>query len=157
MDWDRGPEERVDPRAQGMLVDRGTFDWLLLEHARSLGATVLQPAVLRERHDDGAGWRLRVELQGRSLSIRASLLADAAGRGAALPGRRRPNGCRTLALYCYWRGGRFPPEPRIEAGRKPGSGGSRFPDNSYNTLVFVDGRSLRDRSPARLRRPLSHP
>jgi flavin-dependent dehydrogenase len=143
VDWDRGAEERVDPRAQGMLVDRGAFDLLLLEHARALGVTVLQPAVLQEQRDDGTGWRLRAELRGRSLSIRARLLADAAGRGATLPGRRRPNGWRTVALYCYWRGARLPLEPRIEAAAEAWCWGVPLPDGSYNTLVFVDGRSLR--------------
>ena len=150
VDWDRGPEERVDPLAQGMLVDRGAFDRLLLEHARSLGVTVLQPAVLRERQDDGAGWRLRAEVRGRPLGIRASLLADAAGRGAALPGQRGLGGCRTLALYCYWRGGRLPLQPRIEAAAESWCWGVPLPDGSYNTLLFVDGPSLRGMGPAGL-------
>ena len=150
VNWDRGPEDRADPRAQGMLVDRGAFDRLLLEHARSLGVTVLQPAVLRQRQDDGDRWRLRVELPGRALRIRASLLADAAGRKAALPGQRRSSGCRTLALYCYWRGGRLPIEPRIETGADAWYWGVPLPDDSYNTLVFVDGRSLRGMGPSDL-------
>jgi flavin-dependent dehydrogenase len=150
VDWDRGPEERLDPRAQGMLVDRGIFDRTLLEHARSLGVTVLQPAVVRQREANGDGWRLRVEMRGQSLRIRTSFLADAAGRGAAVPGQRRPTGCRTLALYCYWRGGRLPREPRIEAGAEAWYWGVPLPDGSYNTLVFVDGRSLRGMGPAGL-------
>jgi flavin-dependent dehydrogenase len=150
VDWDRGPEERLDPRALGMLVDRGAFDRLLLEHARSLGVTVLQPAILLQRQDDGDTWQLRGELRGRPLRIRASLLADAAGRAAALPGQRRTSGCRTLGLYCYWRGGRLPLEPRIEAGAAAWYWGVPLPDRSYNTLVFVDGRSLRGMGPAGL-------
>src|ERR1700733_2693997 len=36
--------EREDPEGQGLLVDRGHFDRLLLEHARDCGVRILQPA-----------------------------------------------------------------------------------------------------------------
>ena len=73
--WDQGPTERQDSAQQGLLVDRGPFDQLLLERARAAGVRVLQPAVVRERHLEESGWRLRV---------------DAAARAARRPSRRVP-------------------------------------------------------------------
>src|SRR5512135_817059 len=45
--WQGAETVRQDPRAQGMLVDRGAFDTLLLERAASTGVRVLQPAQVR--------------------------------------------------------------------------------------------------------------
>src|SRR5688572_11040292 len=101
--WGGDAEERVDPRAEGMLVDRGRLDALLLAHARALGVTVRHPAAVRACARDGAGWRLRVEEDGRATDLRTALVADAAGRAGALPTRRRRTGARTLALHGYWR------------------------------------------------------
>ena len=39
------------------------------------------------------------------LEVRASLLADAGGAGPRFPAAASRTGCRTLALYVYWRGG----------------------------------------------------
>jgi flavin-dependent dehydrogenase len=128
--------ERPDPGEQGWLVDRGPFDERLLERARAVGVRVLQPAVVRERHLEENGWRLRIDVGGRPALLRAAFLADASGRSAGLPARNRPSGCRTLALYGYWAGSRLPREPRIEAA--PTSGTKRPARGTYNTLVFVD-------------------
>jgi hypothetical protein len=50
--WGRGAEQRHDASEAGRIVDRGRFDHLLLEHARSLGVRILQPARFLEQHPD---------------------------------------------------------------------------------------------------------
>lgn len=141
--WGNRPEERSDPGHQGLLVDRGHFDSVLLDHARAAGVRVLQPAAVRERRLDEDGWTLRIEAKGNCFDVRAAFLADAGGRSAVLPGRRRQVGRRTMALYAYWRGGRLPAQPRIEAGAAEWYWGVPLPDGTYNTLVFIDVEALR--------------
>jgi flavin-dependent dehydrogenase len=136
--WGQGLQWRRDPRREGLLVDRGRFDALLLDHATKLGVHVLQPAVPCERRWDGDRWHLRIRTNGGTVELKTKFLADACGRIAFLPRRRRCTGCRTLALYAYWRGRRIPDEPRIEAGADAWYWGVPLPDGSYNTLVFVD-------------------
>jgi len=141
--WGRGPEQRVDPHAEGLLVHRGEFDRILLEQARTLGVHVLQPAMVEQRARENDGWRLGVRTGGERRVLRARLLADACGRRATIPAHRRPAGRRTVALYAYWRGARLPDQPRIEAGPDAWYWGVPLPDGSYNTLVFVDAAMLR--------------
>jgi flavin-dependent dehydrogenase len=144
--WDGPLAERVDPREQGLLVDRGRFDAALLERARGLGVIVLQPAVVRERLQQDDGWVLAVDANGLPRRLRVRLVVDATGRTAAGAGRRRPTGPRTLALYAYWRGRRLPDQPRIEAGASAWYWGVPIPGGAYNTLAFVDSDSLRTRA-----------
>lgn len=146
--WDRDPEERRDSRERGRLVDRGSFDRLLLDRARALGVLVLQPANLREHRHDGTSWRIRLDRQGSGSQLRARMLADASGRRSVLRGRRRRTGCRTVALYAYWQGAGLPDAPRIEAGADAWYWGVPLPGELYNTLVFVDPEQVRGAGPA---------
>ena len=136
--WGQGLQWRQDPRREGLLVDRGRFDVLLLDHAKRLGVHVLQPAILHERRWDGDSWHLYIQTNEGAVELKTKFVANACGRTAFLPGRRRRTGCPTLALYAYWRGGQLPDEPRIEAGADAWYWGVPLPDGSYNTLVFVD-------------------
>lgn len=148
--WDGPLVERVDPGEQGLLVDRGRFDALLAGRAGALGVEVMQPAVVREFALGDNGWRLGIEAAASVRHLRVRYLVDATGRAAALAGRRRRTGPRTVALYAYWRGRRLPAQPRIGAGANEWYWGVPLPDGLYNTLVFVDGASLRGRTrPAR--------
>jgi flavin-dependent dehydrogenase len=141
--WDGDLDER-DADPLGLLVDRGRFDTLLLERARTLGVRVLQPASIVDRRRDGDRWILRVDAAGQSMDLEANVLADAGGRTAALPGRRSASAVRTFALYGYWRGSSLPEQPRIEAGADAWYWGVPLPDGRYNTLVFVDAARLRE-------------
>ena len=143
VDWDDGPCERRDEGAQGLLVDRGQFDLLLLEHARALGVGVLQPAVVAERRHDGERWRLRVDAEGGSVLVDASFLAAAGGRSGALPGCRSPAGARTVALHAYWRGFQPSLQPRIQALADTWCWGVPLPDGTVDILAFVDPERLR--------------
>lgn len=141
--WEQGLRWRRDPRREGLLVDRGRFDALLLNRAKELGVHVLQPAIVRETRWDGDEWHLRIQTDAGVVESRTAFLADASGRTAALPARRRRTACRTLALYAYWRGRHLPAEPRIEAGSDAWYWGVPLPDGSYNTLAFVDFENFR--------------
>jgi flavin-dependent dehydrogenase len=143
--WDGDAAVRRDfgERAHGLLVDRGRFDALLLDRAQALGVCVMQPAVLRERVPHDNGWHLDIEsVEGSSL-LDVGFIADASGRSAALRGRKRHIGPRTLALYGYWHGHRLPAEARMEAAGNSWFWGVPLPDGSYNAMVFVDAASLR--------------
>lgn len=144
--WEGSLAERVDPQEQGVLVDRGRFDAVLMARARSLGVVVWQPAVVRERTQRSDGWDLVVDAGGTAHRLRARVLVDATGRTGYFPGRRRLTGPRTVALYAYWEGRRLPAQPRIETGANVWYWGVPLPDGPYNTLAFVDGTSLRGRS-----------
>ncbi|MEP6620059.1 MAG: NAD(P)/FAD-dependent oxidoreductase [bacterium] len=142
--WDGALDERVDAREQGRLVDRGQFDAMLVRHATALGVRVFQPATLVARSHDESAWRLELLAGADRVALRAQLLVDATGRSALLRGQRRRTGPRTIALYAYWQGRSLPDRPRIEAGDAAWFWGVPLPDGSYNTLVFVDGESIRD-------------
>jgi flavin-dependent dehydrogenase len=131
--------------ADGLLVDRGRFDALLLDRARALGVGVLQPAVLRSRVGHDKGWRLDIETADGVVALDTSFLADASGRSAAIRGRKLREGPRTFALYAYWHGKRLPEEPRIEAGRDAWYWGVPLPDGTYIAMVFVDAGDFRRR------------
>jgi len=143
--WERAAELREDLREQGLIVDRGEFDRLLLERARALGVRILQPATLRTCDRGHGGWTLGVETQGRIVRLDADFLANARGRAGGGAGSRQETARRTLALYGYWRGSSLPHEPHIEAGEEAWYWGVPLPDGTYNTLVFVDVRRFRER------------
>lgn len=140
--WESGEEVRDDPREQGLIVERGEFDRLLLEQALALGVRILQPATVRAYWYDGGRWRVEAGTPGGTVLVEADFLADARGRAGG--GRtRRWTGVRTLALYAYWRGAALPEEPRIEAGGEAWYWGMPLPDGTYNTLAFADARRFR--------------
>lgn len=141
--WDAGEEEREDERQQGLLVDRGRFDRILLAGAAAAGVRVMQPAHVLERVAHKLGWSLRVGTATRNVAIEARFIADATGRAATPRARRRRTGPRTIALYAYWRGTGLPPQPRIESGADEWFWGVPLPDGTYNTLVFVDAARLK--------------
>jgi flavin-dependent dehydrogenase len=135
--------ERQDSDGQGMLVDRGHFDRLLLEHARGCGLRILQPATVEKLERRAGGWSIAVRAEGRMTELEVSLVADASGRAGVLRCRRCRTGPQTLALHAYWTGKGLPDQPRIEAGAAEWFWGVPLPDGIYNTLVFLDPRDLR--------------
>jgi flavin-dependent dehydrogenase len=135
----------------GLLVDRGRFDALLLDRARTNGARVMQPAVLRARTRHEEGWRLTIEGPEGNCTIDTDFLADATGRWSILRGHKQRVGPRTLALYGYWRGSALPAEPQIEAGRDAWYWGVPLPNGTYNAIVFVDAAEFRTRRAVSLR------
>jgi flavin-dependent dehydrogenase len=141
--WADGARLREDSGEQGLLVDRGAFDWCLLEGAQSFGVQVDQPARVLAQAWDGAKWRLTIEAGGVSKQLDADFIADATGRHSISPRRQTRTGPSTLAVYGYWRGASLPKLPRIEAGDDAWYWGVPLPDGTYNTLVFVDPNGFR--------------
>jgi len=136
--WADGPRWRAEGSDKGLLVDRGQFDLLLLERARTYGVQVHQPARVLEQIWDGAKWRLTIDGGDRSKSLAADFVTDAGGRRSISPRRQVKTGPSTLAVYGYWRGARLPAAPRIEAGQDCWYWGVPLPDGTYNSLLFVD-------------------
>ena len=135
---------REDRREEGMLVERGAFDKRLLDRTQAFGVRVLQPAHIVERRQRDSGWRLKLQVDGRTMELDADFLADATGRGGeGTRANAERTGPPTLALYAYWRGRRLPNIPTIEAGREAWCWGVPLPDGRYNTLAFVDPRAFR--------------
>jgi flavin-dependent dehydrogenase len=141
--WDGPARVREDPKEEGLLVDRGDFDRLLLDHARARGVRVLQPCRLVRPEADGEGWSLGLDCDGRMETERADFLCHAGGRAGGGKAGRRMTGCRTVALYAWWRGRRLPSRPRIEAGHDAWYWGVPLPGGLYNTLVFTGIAELR--------------
>jgi flavin-dependent dehydrogenase len=136
--WADGPRLRADGGDQGLLVDRGQFDLLLLERARTFGVQVHQPARVLEQIWDGAKWHLTIDGDDGSKLLAADFVANARGRRSVSPRRQAKTGAATLAVYGYWRGARLPVAPRIEAGQDCWYWGVPLPDGTYNSLLFVD-------------------
>ena len=134
---------REDPHGQGLLVDRGHFDRLLLEHAGRCGVRILQPGTIESLRRHAGGWQIAVRAEGRRTELEVRLVADASGRAGVLPRRRVRTGPPTLAVHAYWRGDGLPEYPRIEAGANAWFWGVPLPEGIYNTIVFLDPRDLR--------------
>lgn len=142
--WESAPRVREQSPEQSLLVDRGEFDRLLLEHARELGVRVRQPARVVGMDREGERWNIVIEANSAREQLSADFVADASGRAAVSRPARQQTGCRTVALYAYWRGENLPREPRIEAGADAWFWGVPLPGGSYNTMVFVDVNHFRE-------------
>jgi flavin-dependent dehydrogenase len=89
-------------------VHRAEFDQVLLDHAVSQGARVLQPATVEKVAFDTDGVTARVSGGEGERTVRARFLVDASGRDgflASRQGRREPMpGLGKVAIFAYFRG-----------------------------------------------------
>lgn len=138
--WGGAFERRGNDSSQpGLLVDRGQFDALILNAARSAGVRVLQPARAYRPARTENGWSIPVRSDSGQHQIRAQILLDAAGRQAGLGRRFRPASKPLLALYAYWQSSPgFGAQARVEAGSSHWYWGALLPGNAVNAMVFVD-------------------
>jgi flavin-dependent dehydrogenase len=136
----RGAEEEQLRVGDGVTVDRGAFDAILLHRAREAGADVLSPATARRPVRCGTGWE--VPLGDRTL--RACFLADASGRRHLLGGRKTPTSPSTLALHALWRGGPPPDgtQTRIDALADGWLWGAHLPGGGFRAMAFADPETL---------------
>ena len=89
-------------------VSRAEFDTILLDHARSLGVDVNQPAEVEGAKFDADGVTVTVLAAGTRTQIRARMLVDASGRESFLATRlgertRIPN-LGKVAMFAHFRG-----------------------------------------------------
>ncbi|MGH3873532.1 MAG: flavin-dependent monooxygenase QhpG [Pseudonocardiaceae bacterium] len=138
-------DERLQA-GDGLTVDRGAFDAILLDAAREAGADVLSPMAARRPVRTSQGWQ--VPLGNRLLGDRllpARFLADATGRRRLLGGRRTLTGPRTLALHGIWRGGPAPDgtQTRIDTLAEGWLWGAHLPGGGFRAMAFVDPETAR--------------
>ncbi|MFN4142403.1 NAD(P)/FAD-dependent oxidoreductase [Aestuariivirga sp.] len=135
--WEDDAVIRLRAEAEGLLVDRGRFDQLLLDHAAREGVRVLQPAEILSRTSSGEGWDVLVAHDGGRELIRAGLLADARGRKALAGVARRAMGEKTLAIFADWRNEDFPTHATVAAGERSWFWGIPLPGGRYAAQAFV--------------------
>jgi 2-polyprenyl-6-methoxyphenol hydroxylase-like FAD-dependent oxidoreductase len=140
--WEGPSLIRRDEHAEGRLVDRGTFDRWLVDHARSLGVEIHQPARVIARRREEQGWCLVIETETGREEVTADFLADARGRGGAGGWNRQATGPATLALHAYWDKAGLPSHPVIKAGEDAWYWAVPLPDGTCNVQVFVDPRQF---------------
>src|SRR5262249_37732137 len=137
--WGRPPDWSPTWPEAGFQIDRGAFDRLLLDAARSAGVRVMQPAraVRAERRE--VGWRVSVLAESGGSTISCRMLADAGGRAGWLRGRKSRLSPNTLAIYAGWTGAPLEgPETRVEAGPNEWYWAAPIGGGRFNTAVFVD-------------------
>jgi flavin-dependent dehydrogenase len=89
-------------------VPRAEFDTILLDHARSLGVRVHQPATVDGAEFDAGGVTVQATVAGVPTTIRARMLVDASGRASFLASRlgerRRVPNLGKVAMFAHYRG-----------------------------------------------------
>lgn len=147
----QSPDDVPTPIDGGLTVDRGTFDALLVEHARAAGVVVVAARARRPARTP-TGWRVPVGPG----AVEASVLADGTGRAALLGGRRTRTAPRTLALHARWSA-----NPRADAPQTVicalADGWlwcARLPGGGLRAMIFVDHDRLGRDEPGRLFRRL---
>ena len=89
-------------------VPRAEFDTILLEHARSLGVDVHQPATVESVDFDDDGVTVSVFGDGVRTKVRATMLVDASGRASLvatrLGERRRIPNLGKVAMFAHFKG-----------------------------------------------------
>ena len=137
---------------KGFLVDRVSFDEMLLERARAAGANVLQPATaLPVRRDESGGWRIPLRSGSRSGVLLARFLVDASGRHSIIPCVKQRASVSTIALTGLWRGQEDPwNECRVESGSEQWYWGVPHCDGRHSATIFLDPKRCSGSGGARL-------
>jgi flavin-dependent dehydrogenase len=135
MRWS-GEGEILRRRDASVLMERGTFDRILLDSAVRAGASLLRPARARTPIRTSSGWSVPIDTGTGPIAMDAALVVDATGKRPSVAKLGTP----TVALCGRWRGIRLSgaPEMRIEAGPLAWYWGAPFSDASFAALVFVD-------------------
>jgi flavin-dependent dehydrogenase len=126
----------------GFLVNRGQFDHLLLEAARTAGVRIWQPAsVLRLLQNQDKKWIVPIRSQDKVYTLQATFIVNATGKSSALFPQKLRYSEPTIALYAYWQNITLQgTETRIEAGSQSWFWGAFLPDRTFNATVFIDSK-----------------
>ena len=135
--WGDGQPQEVDalrdPDGHGWHLDRVRFERWLRDAAASRGAHLIAPATVGRIERDGDAWRVETE----AMTLRASLLLDAAGRTAPIARRLGAQTRIDDRLVCGWVYGR-------DAGRR--SRGLTFVESAedgwWYTAPMPNGRRV---------------
>lgn len=141
------PEPRTVPakaKGDGLLVERGTFDTLLLHAARLAGVRILQPARARLARAPG-GWQVEIEAADGVTSVYARLLVDAAGRRGCLPSRATAVAPSTLAVWAHLKDTSDSAEIRVEAHPEGWCWAAPIAAQQISVLLFCDPSTVRQR------------
>jgi len=134
----------IPPSQASVTVNRGDFDSLLLEAAKSAGVTVWQATRACHPKRTTTGWELIASTPTGPRRIRAGFLTDASGRGRLLGSSRTRRSVPTLALHATWRGTAEPGKPtRLEAGRKAWFWGVHLPGGQFRAFAIVPAAVFR--------------
>lgn len=87
-----------DPDGPGWHLDRMRFERWLRDAASSRGAELLAPATVERIERDGDVWRVDTS----TVTLRARIIIDAAGRSAPIARRLGAQLCVTDRLVCGW-------------------------------------------------------
>lgn len=100
--WDTDAPVLTDQ--PGFHVDRGTFDQILLDNARSVGVHAIQPAhVTNIHHNSNGGWKINLTLNTGHQVVNSNFLVDASGKSNALSGKTARCGPPLFALHAIWK------------------------------------------------------
>ncbi|MFD2090702.1 flavin-dependent monooxygenase QhpG [Blastococcus deserti] len=137
--WRTDEEEQL-LLGEGLTVDRGAFDTLLLDRARAAGAVVRAPLRADRPERVAGGWRVPTP----DGAVHARFLADATGRRRLLGGRREATSPRTVAVHARWAGA-WPadgPQTRIAAVADGWLWAAALPGGHVRTLAVTDPEVL---------------
>jgi flavin-dependent dehydrogenase len=133
--------------SQGLHVNRGVFDQLLLSAAMRAGVRVIHSARVRRLACEGSGgWSIEADTPEGPRMVRATFSVDASGRGGLLRGQKRRLSADTVALSGHWADVRIDGEhSRTEAGQDCWYWAGALPDGSWSATVFVAPDRLKPR------------
>lgn len=138
------PVIRDDSASKGLIVERERFDRLLLEHAKSAGVRVFQPAMAEKPvRVEGGGWAIKFTHDGALKEIDARILVDASGGQNLLPGKRLRGSPPLIALYAYWEGKNVSETTGcVEAGLEEWLWYTPLDDTGAIAVIFIDPKRL---------------
>jgi len=133
-----------------LLVDRGSFDMVLLDAAATSGVRVFQPAQARRASRTRSSWRVEFAIAGNTQAVTADYLVDATGRSSFFRSKRSRISPPTVALCGYLHGRDSPRETLVEALPDGWCWGAPIPGGLFSAMVFLDPAGLRHLRPGLL-------
>lgn len=141
-------EKSSTNKQQGFHVDRGIFDQILLDSAKSSGVHIRQPYHSKKprwiaRSNGNGYWKIPLTGLDKQI-ITADFLVEATGDHSLLHTRKTRYLPKTIATYAYW----YIPELKqkqaiIEAGSEHWCWGVQTSGDTYLACVFSDPKALK--------------